>query len=96
VICGWKGSSATGRRGLRAESVGEIAARGLLDELKKPGAIDTHLADQLLIYLAQYGGCYTATDYSLHSRTVCFVLSLFGYEIKVKQAEQNAGVIFSL
>ena len=81
VICGWKGSSAIGRRGLPAEKVGEIAARGLLNELKKPGVIDTHLADQLLIYLAQYGGCYTATDCSLHARTVCFVLSLFGYQV---------------
>ena len=93
VICGWKGSSAIGRRGLPAEKVGEIAAGRLLDELKKTGEIDLHLADQLLIYLAQYGGSITATDCSLHTRTVCFVLDRFGYQVKV---EQNKGVVFCI
>jgi RNA 3'-terminal phosphate cyclase (ATP) len=91
VICGWKGASAIGRRGLPAETVGKTAARGLLDELGKPGITDIHLADQLLIYLAQYGGSYTATDYTLHARTVCSVLDLFGYPVKVEQRE---GAVF--
>ena len=88
MVCGWKGSSAIGRRGLPAEKVGEIAAGRLLDELKKPGSIDLHLADQLLIYLAQYGGSYTATDCSLHASTVCFVLSRFGYRVKMEQRKE--------
>ena len=91
VICGWKGSSAIGRRGLPAETVGKTAAAGLLDELKKPGELDLHLVDQLLIYLAQYGGSLTATECSLHASTVCSVLDLFGYRVKV---EQNNGVVF--
>ena len=92
VISGWKGSSAIGRRGLPAEKVGEIAAGRLMDEIKKPGAIDMHLADQVLIYLARYGGSFTATEFSLHSRTVCFVLALFGFRLRVRQ---NRGVVFS-
>jgi RNA 3'-terminal phosphate cyclase (ATP) len=92
MICGWKGSSAIGRRGLPAEKVGEIAAGRLLDELKKPGTIDLHLADQLLVYLAQYGGCFSATDCSLHARTVCSVLARFGYRVRV---EQHKGAVFS-
>ncbi len=91
VICGWKGSSAIGRRGFPAEKVGEKAAGLLLEELKKPGVIDTHLADQLLVYLAQYGGTYTATECSLHAITVCFVLDQFGYHVKM---EQKKGAVF--
>ncbi|MCU0630046.1 MAG: RNA 3'-terminal phosphate cyclase [Methanoregulaceae archaeon] len=91
VICGWKGSSAIGRRGLPAETVGKTAAVGLLDELKKMGAIDLHLADQLLIYLAQYGGAFTATECTLHSRTVCLLLGMFGFHVKVRQ---NKGAVF--
>jgi RNA 3'-terminal phosphate cyclase (ATP) len=91
VICGWKGSSAIGRRGFPAEKVGERAAGLLLEELKKPGVIDSHLADQLLVYLAQYGGIYKATECSLHARTVCFVLDRFGYRVKM---EQKKGAVF--
>ena len=91
VICGWKGSSAIGRRGLPAEKVGKVAAGRLLDELKRPGVIDIHLADQLLVYLAQYGGSYTATECSIHARSVCLVLARFGYHVKM---EQKKGAVF--
>ncbi|MEI6292409.1 MAG: RNA 3'-terminal phosphate cyclase [Methanomicrobiales archaeon] len=91
AICGGKGASAIGRRGLPAETVGKTAARGLLEELEKPGVTDLHLADQLLIYLGQYGGSFTATDCSLHARTVCSVLDLFGFPVKV---ERHEGVVF--
>ena len=92
LVCGWKGSSAIGRRGMSAEIVGEIAAGRLLDELKKNGAVDVHLADQLLIYLAQYGGSFVATGCSLHARSVCSVLARFGFRVNV---EQRRGVVFS-
>jgi RNA 3'-terminal phosphate cyclase (ATP) len=91
AICGWKGASAIGRRGLPAETVGKTVAMQLLDELQKPGVTDLHLADQLLIYLAQYGGSFTATGCSLHARTVCSVLDRFGYTVKV---EQHEGAVF--
>jgi RNA 3'-terminal phosphate cyclase (ATP) len=92
LINGWKGASAIGRRGLPAEKVGETAARGLLDEMNKPGSVDQHLADQLLIYLAQYGGSLSATGCSLHASTVCAVLGMFGYNVKVGT---HKGVVFS-
>lgn len=91
VICGWKGSSAIGRRGLPAEKVGKVAAGRLLNELKSPGVIDIHLADQLLVYLAQYGGSYTATDCSSHARSVCSVLARFGYQVTM---ERQKGAVF--
>jgi RNA 3'-terminal phosphate cyclase (ATP) len=76
---------------LPAEKVGKVAAGRLLDELKSPGAIDVHLADQFLIYLAQYGGSYTATECSSHARSVCSVLALFGYQLTV---ERHKGAVF--
>lgn len=46
------GGSALGRRGKRAEEVGREAAEGLLAELEGGGAVDSHLADQLVVWLA--------------------------------------------
>jgi RNA 3'-terminal phosphate cyclase (ATP) len=94
TICdGWKGGTAVGRHGLPAEIVGKTAALQLVNELRGPGTVDSHLADQLLIYLAQYGGSYTAPELTLHSRTVCWLLDLFGYRIRI---HEKKGVEFSL
>ncbi len=46
------GASALGARGKPAERVGEEAANALLRELKPKGAVDSHLADQLVVWLA--------------------------------------------
>jgi RNA 3'-terminal phosphate cyclase (ATP) len=46
------GASALGRRGKRAEEVGEEAARGLAEELAAGGATDSHLADQMIVWMA--------------------------------------------
>jgi RNA 3'-terminal phosphate cyclase (ATP) len=92
VWCGAKGASALGRPGLPAEKVGEAAATALISELATMGEVDTHLSDQLLIYLACYGGAYTASEYTLHARTMCWLLSLFGLAIRVREGQ---GVGFS-
>ena len=90
VWCGAKGASSLGRPGLPAESVGEAAATNLIREIRSPGEVDSHLSDQLLLYLARYGGCYTASEYTLHARTMCWLLSLFGFEIQVRQGKEVA------
>jgi len=92
VWCGAKGASSLGRPGLPAESVGEAAATNLIREIRGPGEVDSHLSDQLLLYLARYGGFYTASEYTLHARTMCWLLSLFGFENQVRHGE---GVAFS-
>ena len=46
------GASALGRRGTRAEQVGEEAARALVAELHPSGAVDSHLADQMIVWMA--------------------------------------------
>ena len=48
--------SALGRRGRRAEEVGREAAHALLAELAGDWAIETHLADQLIVWMALADG----------------------------------------
>ncbi|MDD1661728.1 MAG: RNA 3'-terminal phosphate cyclase [Methanomicrobiales archaeon] len=81
VWAGPKGAIGLGKRGLPADRVGEMAARGLLDEIAKGGQVDSHLADQLLIFLAISGGRFTAPACSLHAATMCWLLERFGYRV---------------
>ena len=92
VWAGAKGASGLGKRGLPADRVGEMAARSLLDELAKGAQADTHLADQLLIFLAISGGRFTAPACSLHAATMCWLLERFGYRV---HSRTNGVVEFS-
>jgi RNA 3'-terminal phosphate cyclase (ATP) len=64
-----KGASSLGERGLPAETVGQRAAEELIREMASLTAVDTHLADQLIPYLALAGGSYTVREISLHTKT---------------------------
>lgn len=88
---GAKGAVALGRRGLPAEEVGRTAARALAEECRNPGTVDVHLADQLLVYLALYGGEYSTHTLSMHAKTASSLLSEFGYAIR---CEKNDTVRF--
>ena len=66
---GHKGGSALGERGMRAEDVGKAAAREIIAELSSQAAVDMHLADQLIPYLALAGGSYTVRQMSKHAST---------------------------
>ena len=81
VWTGAKGATALGKRGVPADRVGEMAARALLDEVHKGGQVDSHLADQLLIFIAISGGRFTAPACSLHAATMCWLLERFGYRV---------------
>jgi len=89
---GSKGGIGLGKRGIPADRVGETAARALLDESVKGGQVDTHLADQLLIFLATAGGKFTAPACSLHAATMCWMLERFGYRV---HSRTNGVVEFS-
>ena len=89
---GAKGAVALGKRGLPAEEVGRTAARALIEECRSPGTVDVHLADQLLVYLARYGGEYTTRTLSMHAETASWLLGVFGYEIRCRG---NSTVEFS-
>lgn len=92
---GFKGACALGKRGLPAEKVGRSAATSLVNEIRSAGEADQFLADQLLLYLARYGGRYTTSQYTLHARTMVWVLEKFGYVIDVRDDQPveliNAG-----
>ena len=85
---GCKGGSALGRRGYPAEDVGLDAAKALVRELEQAGNVDPFLADQLLIYLAQYGGWFSTHTFTLHAMTGCWLLEKFGFHIGVRQGDQ--------
>jgi RNA 3'-terminal phosphate cyclase (ATP) len=74
---GWKGGSALGERGLPAERVGSLAAEELVAQLASKAAVDRHLADQLVPYLALAGGSYTAPEVTSHASTNIWTASRF-------------------
>lgn len=81
------GASALGRRGVRAERVGEEAAEALLAELAGGGAVDSHLADQLVVWLALANGpsAYTASRVTDHLRATADVTrAVVGAEIAIE------------
>lgn len=81
----FKGGVALGKRGLPAEQVGSSAADALIDELDLPGDADRHLADQLMLYVAIYGGRFTTSRLTLHSRTMLWLLEEFGFSLQVTE-----------
>ncbi|HQD25642.1 MULTISPECIES: RNA 3'-terminal phosphate cyclase [Methanoculleus] len=85
VWSGAKGAVALGKRGLPAEEVGRTAARSLIHECRSPGAVDIFLADQLLVYLALYGGECSTHTLSMHAKTACWLLSEFGYHLTCRE-----------
>jgi len=74
---GRKGASALGERGLRAEKVGAFAAEDMVAELRSRAAVDRHLADQLVPFLALAGGSYTAPEVSRHASTNIWTVTRF-------------------
>jgi len=85
VFSGGHGGSALGRRGLPAEAVGRMAAESFLQGHSSD--LDPHAADQLLPYLALYGGSYGTKELTSHAMTVISLLGHFGHSISVSRKE---------
>lgn len=73
------GASSLGALGKKSEKVGEEAAKELLAEMKSGAALDKHLGDQILIYMALARGESSATVSELtpHIKTNIWVLEQF-------------------
>ncbi|HET8575646.1 MAG TPA: RNA 3'-terminal phosphate cyclase [Methylomirabilota bacterium] len=73
------GFSALGRRGVTAEAVADEAVDALVAYLDSSAAVDDHLADQLVPYLALAGGpsVFTCPSPSHHLRTVVWTVQQF-------------------
>ena len=85
--CGHAGGSALGKRGLPAEKVGKAAAGEIITELCLGGAVDVHLADQLIPYMGLAGGgSFTVREVSEHTRTNIWVVEQFlGVEFRIEE-----------
>ncbi len=87
--CGTMGGSALGKPSLRAEKVGESAAKTIIPELKSGAGVDVFLADQLIPYLALAGGgSFTTRMITPHTRTNIWVTEQF-LGVKFKIEEEN-------
>ena len=73
------GFSSLGERGKPAERVADEAADGMLSFLASKAALDTHLADQLLIYLAMIPGShgFTVAAVTEHLLTNAWLIEQF-------------------
>lgn len=76
-----------GEKGVRAEILGDRAARRLLRFLEdeEASAVDSHLADQLVVplCLSGGGGRVTTGEVTTHLETVAQVAAAFGFKVTV-------------
>jgi RNA 3'-terminal phosphate cyclase (ATP)/RNA 3'-terminal phosphate cyclase (GTP) len=75
----WIGASALGERGKSAELVGEEAGKALKKELESKSTVDSHMADQILPYMALADGKSTIIAPALtdHVKTNIWVIEKF-------------------
>ncbi len=83
------GGSALGKKGLPAEKVGSRAAEEIIAELKAGAAVDIHLADQLIPYMALAGdSSYTVRELTPHAATNIWVTEQF-LDVKFRIEEKE-------
>lgn len=86
---GYCGGSALGERGLPAEKVGRRAAEEVISESRTSAAVDIHLADQLIPYMALAGNSsYTVRELTLHAATNIWVTEQF-LDVKFRIEEKE-------
>ncbi|TFG11651.1 RNA 3'-terminal phosphate cyclase [Candidatus Thorarchaeota archaeon] len=90
------GADSLGKRGKRAERVGEEAAQRLLEEILAGMAVDMHLADMLVPYFAIAEGTSRigVSEISSHLKTNIWVAEqILGVENKIETKPDGTGVI---
>ncbi len=92
---GYKSGSSLGERGKPAERVGVEAARMLIEELKSPCAVDVHVADQLIPYMALAPGSeITTSSLSEHIKTNIWVVERMMPEVKFAvETDRSKGTV---
>lgn len=86
---GYYGGSALGEKGLPAEKVGKRAAEEIIAELKAGAAVDMHLSDQLIPYMALAGNSsYTVRELTPHAATNIWVTEQF-LDVKFRIEEKE-------
>lgn len=87
------GFDALGEPRKAASTVGRQAAEAAVDFAEGCGAVDTHLADQLLVFLALAGGTVVIPERTAHVETSLSLLDSFGFDLAVE--ETNRGVLLT-
>jgi RNA 3'-terminal phosphate cyclase (ATP) len=85
-----------GEKGLRAELLGDRAARRLLRFLEdETASVDAHLADQLVVplCLGGGGGRFTTSEVTSHLETVAEVAGAFGFGVRVAGRRGFPGLV---
>ncbi len=79
------GSSALGAKGKAADEVGRDAAKALLSELDSGAAVDRHLADQLIPFMAVAGGSVLTSAITSHTRSNIYVADhILGVQFEIE------------
>ncbi|MDK2782203.1 MAG: 3-terminal phosphate cyclase [Archaeoglobi archaeon] len=91
---GFKGACDLGEKGRPAEDVGRRCAEMLREELSSRGAVDMHLADQLIIYMALGGASeITTSRITNHTRSSIWVVEKFlDVKFEVEEEEGRARI----
>jgi len=71
------GADALGEIGKRAEIVGEEAANKLIKEVESGAAVDVHTADNLIPFIAVFGGQIKTSEITDHAKTNIYVVEQF-------------------
>lgn len=71
------GADALGKRGKPAEAVGADAARRLRTVVESNATVDPHTADNLLLWVALFGGSYRISDLTGHVETNAWIINTF-------------------
>jgi len=86
------GAGRVAERGVRAEALGEAVGQALAADLASGAALDTHAADQILVYLALARGAasFTTREVSAHALTAMWLIEQLR---PVRFACEPAGVL---
>ncbi|MBT7903663.1 RNA 3'-terminal phosphate cyclase [Candidatus Woesearchaeota archaeon] len=71
------GGSALGKKGIRAEEVGENAAKEIDKNIKSGSSVDSYLADNLIPFLGVFGGKINCSEITNHTRSNIYVCEKF-------------------
>ena len=82
------GSDALGKKGNPSEEIGKQAAEKLLKEIESKAPIDSHLADNLIPFIALLGGKIKVSEITDHTLTNIYVCEQF-LDIKFEVDKEN-------
>lgn len=78
------GADSLGEKGKPSESVGLEAAERFIEEISSGAALDSHMGDQIIPYLALAGGKVDVSRITEHTRTNVEIVNRFGFEVRIK------------